>query len=197
VVDIVERGLAEAKGALEALLSDRGTLELIAEAGRLMADTFSAGGTVLSCGNGGSLCDAMHFAEECSGRYRRDRRPLPALAASDASHLSCCANDFGWDSVFSRFVEAHGREGGLLLAISTSGESANVLAAARAARARGMRTVALTGRRGCALAGLADLAIATPAGPYSDHVQELHAMVIHLLVQMVERSLFPELYRGE
>lgn len=194
MIGIVESGLGEAHAAVQALLADRETCGRVAEAGILLADTFAAGGTVLSCGNGGSLCDAMHFAEECSGRYRRDRRPLPAIAIADASHISCCANDFGWDTVFSRFVEALGRKGDAILAISTSGSSRNVVSAALAARDRGMKVVALTGARGSELGKIADIDLATPAGAFSDHAQELHIMVIHLLVQIVERRLFPGLY---
>ena len=161
----------------------------------MLVGTLRDNGRVLSCGNGGSLCDAMHFAEELSGRFRRDRRALSAMAASDPSHLTCVANDFGYDQVFSRFVEAHGRRNDTLLAITTSGRSPNVLAAAVRARAIGMHVIGLSGKRDSPLASLVDVEICTPAGTFSDRVQELHIKVIHLLVEIVERALFPENYR--
>src|ERR1700720_2308510 len=148
-----------------------------------------AGNRAYSCGNGGSMCDAMHFAEELTGRFRRDRRPLGALAISDPGHLTCTANDFGYPEVFARFVQAHGRAGDVLLAISTSGTSANVLAAAEAARDRSMPVIALTGRPGSPLARLARVEVCTPAGRFADRVQELHIKVIHVLIELVEHRL--------
>jgi D-sedoheptulose 7-phosphate isomerase len=135
------------------------------------------------------MCDAMHFAEELTGRFRRDRRPLAALAISDPGHLTCTANDFGYPEVFARFVQAHGRAGDVLLAISTSGSSANVLAAAEAARERSMPVIALTGRPGSPLARLAQVEVCTPAGRFADRVQELHIKVIHVLIELVEHGL--------
>ena len=193
--NIVRQTLRESRDGFDALLRDEETLLRIESAGRLLADVFAAGGRVFSCGNGGSLCDAMHFAEECTGRFRKDRDPLPALALSDASHMSCVANDFGWEHVFSRYLAAHGRSGDILVALSTSGKSGNVLAAAREAKARGMKVICLTGKPESELASLSDIEIATPAGSFSDHVQEIHIAVLHLLVQLVERRLFPDLYR--
>ncbi|MDD3981062.1 MAG: SIS domain-containing protein [Spirochaetia bacterium] len=195
MVSIVRDSVRESRDSVESLLSDESKLLLIEKAGALLADSFASGNKVFSCGNGGSLCDAMHFAEECSGRFRLNRPALPAAAIADASHISCTANDFGWDQVFSRYLEAHGSAGDVLLAISTSGSSTNVLAAARTAREKGMKVIALTGNVNSALGSLADIDIATPAGRFSDHVQELHIIVIHLLVQLVERKLYPELYK--
>jgi len=186
--------LAEASSALDRLAGDRLAHEAIAAAATHCVEAFRAGGRVFSCGNGGSMSDAMHFAEELTGRYRRDRAALPATAISDPAHLSCVANDFGYDAVFSRYLEAHGRAGDVLLAISTSGASPNVLAAARTARDQGMRVVALTGRPDSPLARLADTCICTPAGDYADRVQELHIKVIHVLLELIERALFPQLY---
>lgn len=194
IPDLVRRTLIDSRSGLDALLQDSETLERIERAGNVLAKTFASGNTVYSCGNGGSLCDALHFAEECSGRFRKDRPPLPATAIADPAHLSCTANDFGWNQVFSRYLRAHGRPGDLLVALSTSGRSENVLEAAREARTRNMRIVALTGIRGSVLGSLADIDIPTPSGPFSDHVQELHITVLHLLVQIAERTLFPELY---
>jgi D-sedoheptulose 7-phosphate isomerase len=195
-VAAVRNALAEAAASLERLYGDEATLATIARAGELLADTFAAGGRAYSCGNGGSMCDAMHFAEELTGRFRDNRPGYAALAISDASHLSCVGNDYGYEQVFARFVEAHGRTGDVLLAISTSGTSKNVVAAARAAKQLGVRVIALTGRAGTPLAELADLAIITPAGRYADRVQELHIKVIHILIELVERRLAPGNYAG-
>ena len=140
------------------------------------------------------MCDAMHFAEELSGRYRLNRKALAAVAISDASHLSCVANDYGYEQVFSRYVEAHGRAGDCLVGISTSGTSRNVLAAAEAAKAAGVKVIALTGRPGSPLGALADIEICTPAGKFADRVQELHIKVVHILIELIERELFPENY---
>jgi D-sedoheptulose 7-phosphate isomerase len=193
-VAAVRSALAEAAASLERLYNDEAALATIARAGELLADTFAAGGRAYSCGNGGSMCDAMHFAEELTGRFRDNRPGYAALAISDASHLSCVGNDYGYEQVFARFVEAHGRAGDVLLAISTSGASANVVAAARAAKQLGVRVIALTGRAGTPLAELADIAIITPAGRYADRVQELHIKVIHILIELVERRLAPGNY---
>jgi D-sedoheptulose 7-phosphate isomerase len=183
---IIESALREASEALDALRNDAAALASIEGAAHLVLGCLVAGGKVIACGNGGSMCDAMHFAEELTGRYRGDRPALAAVAVSDPSHLTCVANDFGFEQVFSRFVEAHGREGDVLLAISTSGRSANVLRAASAARARGVKVVALTGVRDCELGSLADVHVATPGGRYSDRVQELHIKVLHILVELIE-----------
>jgi D-sedoheptulose 7-phosphate isomerase len=184
--------LAEAHTALDALRENAPALAAIAAAGLAMAEALRRGGRVFSCGNGGSMCDAMHFAEELSGRYREDRRALAAVAISDPGHLSCVANDYGWEAVFSRYIEAHGRGGDCLLAISTSVSSRNVLAAASAAKALGMTVVALTGRPGAPLGDAADIAICTPARRYTDRVQELHIKVIHILIELIERALFTD-----
>ncbi len=193
-VDAVKSTLSEALGALQALIGNDAMLQRIAAAGLLLADTFAAGGRAYSCGNGGSMCDAMHFAEELTGRFRDNRPGYAALAISDASHLSCVGNDYGYEHVFARFVEAHGRAGDVLLAISTSGTSKNVLAAVHAARQRGMKVIGLTGRDGTQLTELADIAIVTTAGKYADRVQELHIKVIHVLIELVERKLAPQNY---
>jgi len=187
----VRAALEEAAGALAALRADSATLEAISLAGALMGATLKSGGRVFSCGNGGSLCDAMHFAEELSGRFREDRPGYAATAIADPGHLSCVANDYGYEHVFSRYLQAHGRAGDALLAISTSGRSPNVVAAAREARARGMKVVALTGRAGTALEQHADLVVCTPAGRFADRVQELHIKVIHILIELVEEHLAP------
>jgi len=195
-VEQVRATLAEARSALDALLANEPMLKAIDAAGGLLAQTFAAGGKAYSCGNGGSMCDAMHFAEELTGRFREDRPGYAAVAISDPGHLTCVANDYGYEQVFARYLRAHGRAGDVLLAISTSGGSRNVLAAAQAAREFGLRTIALTGRADTPLGELADIAIVTPAGRYADRVQELHIKVIHMLIELVERRLAPQNYPG-
>ena len=193
----VRAALLEARDALEDLIRNEAMLAEIDRAGELMADCIRRGGRIYSCGNGGSLCDAMHFAEEMTGRYRLNRRPYAATAIADASHLACVANDFGYEEVFSRYVEGVAREGDVLLGISTSGTSANVVRAARAAREKGVRVVSLSGRADSPLAGLSDVAIVTPGGRYADRVQELHIKCIHILIELVERRLDPQNYADE
>ncbi|HEV8032378.1 MAG TPA: SIS domain-containing protein [Stellaceae bacterium] len=192
---VVLETLREARAALDALIANPSTIEAIGEAGRLLAKVFRDGGRVFSCGNGGSMCDAMHLAEELSGRYRLDRAALPATAISDPSHLSCVANDYGYEQVFSRYVEAHAHAGDCLVAISTSGTSRNVVMAAEKAKVRGVKIIALTGHQETPLGALADIEIYTPAGRFADRVQELHIKVVHILIELIERELFPENYR--
>lgn len=190
----IDAALGATTGALAQLRADDATLGRIEQAAGVLADSFAAGGRALACGNGGSLCDAMHFAEELSGSFRAERAPLAAVAIADAAHLTCAANDFGFEHAFSRYVTAHARRGDVLVAISTSGRSPNVIMAAEAARAAGAQVIALTGREGSALGDAAEIDLCTPAGPHSDRVQELHIVVLHLLVELVERRLFPENY---
>jgi D-sedoheptulose 7-phosphate isomerase len=196
-VDSVKSALAEAADSLSRLQADTAMLERIEQAGAMLADTFAAGGRAYSCGNGGSMCDAMHFAEELTGRFRDDRRGYAALAISDPGHLTCVGNDYGYERVFARFIEAHGRAGDVLLAITTSGTSRNVVAAAQAAKELGMKVIALTGRAATPITDLADIAIVTPGGKYADRVQELHIKVIHILIELVERRLAPDNYRAQ
>lgn len=186
--------LQEAQEALEALIKNEATLEKLDAAGQAMADAIANGHKILSCGNGGSLCDAMHFAEEMTGRYRQNRPGFAAIAIADASHMSCVGNDYGYNDVFSRYVSAVGQKGDVLLAITTSGTSANVMQAVKAAHDKGMIVVGLTGREGSPLATEADIAIVTPAGKWADRVQELHIKCIHILIELVERRLAPENY---
>ena len=193
-VDLVKTTLNEALEALQALIGNQAMLQRITAAGQLLGDTFDAGGRAYSCGNGGSMCDAMHFAEELTGRFRDNRPGYAALAISDAGHLSCVGNDYGYERVFARFLEAHGRRGDVLLAISTSGTSKNVLAAVDAAHQCGMKVIGMTGREGTPLAETADISIVTRAGKYADRVQELHIKVIHILIELVERRLAPQNY---
>ena len=191
----VLKALTEAREALDALMADEVTLEAVSLAAYRMAQAIRAGNKILSCGNGGSLCDAMHFAEEMTGRYRQNRPGYAAIAIADASHMSCVGNDYGYLDVFSRYVEAVGQKGDVLLAITTSGTSANVIKAVETAKAKGMIVVGLTGKKDSALAQKADIAIVTPAGRWADRVQELHIKCIHIMIELVERELAPENYQ--
>ena len=190
--EYIRETLAECAQALAALQANDDAVQAIQRAGETLAEAFGNGNRVYSCGNGGSMCDAMHFAEELSGRFRDDRPALAAAAISDPGHLSCVANDYGYEQVFSRYIEAHGRRGDVLVGISTSGNSANVLLAATQARQQGLKVIALTGREGSKLDDVADIVIVTPGGQYADRVQELHIKVIHILIESVERQLFSE-----
>ena len=154
-----------------------------------MCTALKAGNKIISCGNGGSMCDAMHFAEELSGRFRNNRRGLAALSISDPSHISCVANDFGYDFVFSRYIEAIGQSGDVLLGISTSGSSKNVILAVEEAKKKGMKTLVLTGKDGGTLAELADLEIRAPYSEFADRAQEIHIKIIHNFILGIELNL--------
>lgn len=186
---LVKETLQESSKVLSDFIQDESNLEHIAHAARLMADAIQKGNKIISCGNGGSHCDAMHFAEELSGRYRENRRALPAIAISDASHITCVGNDFGFDHIFSRMVEAIGQPGDILLGISTSGNSRNIIEAISAARQRGISVVTLTGKDGGKMAGSADVEIRVPHFGYADRIQEIHIKVIHILIQLIEKQL--------
>lgn len=187
--EIIRSALNDARIHLEALLANESVIAQIEEAGNCLAESLQGGGRIFSCGNGGSMCDAMHFAEELSGRYRKDRKALAAISISDPAHLSCVSNDFGYEQVFSRYLEAHGRTSDCLIAISTSGTSKNVLRAARTAKEIGMTVVTMTGRVECPLQDFADIRICTLGGKYADRVQELHIKVLHILIELVESKL--------
>ena len=160
----------------------------IKHAGEIMVQSLKNGGKIISCGNGGSMCDAMHFAEELTGRYRDDRQALPALSISDPSHISCVANDYGYEFIFSRYVEAHGKQGDVLLAISTSGNSKNVLNAIEVAKKKGMKIVGLTGKDGGKMVDLCDEEIRAPESKFADRAQEIHIKVIHSLIDYIENQ---------
>jgi len=191
----IDTGLAEAARLLAWLASPDARIA-IAAFGDEVAAALAGGGRILSCGNGGSMCDAMHFAEELSGRFRQDRPALPAQAISDPAHLTCVANDWSFEHVFARGVEAWGRKGDVLVAFSTSGRSPNVIAAAKAARARGMTVLGLLGKDGGPLKELCSRSIVVPAQT-SDRIQEIHIKVVHLTIELVERRLFPGNYADE
>ncbi|MDU8925127.1 D-sedoheptulose 7-phosphate isomerase [Pasteurellaceae bacterium LIM206] len=188
----IKAELNEAADVLNKFINDENNIKLIEQAALLLADSFKKGGKVLSCGNGGSHCDAMHFAEELTGRYRENRPGYPAIAISDVSHLSCVSNDFGYEYVFSRYVEAVGKEGDVLFGLSTSGNSKNILNAIKTAKEKGMKVIAMTGKDGGQMAGLADVEIRVPHFRYADRIQEVHIKVIHILMMLVEFEMARE-----
>jgi D-sedoheptulose 7-phosphate isomerase len=194
MIELIKSSLKEAQEALKGLFSDEATIGKIQSAADMLIETFKKKGRVFSCGNGGSMCDAMHFAEELTGRYRKNRPGFPAIAISDPSHLTCVANDFGYDYVFSRYLESHGGQGDCLLALSTSGKSPNVLKAVESARSLGIKVIVLTGKTGSEMENRSDVCICTPGGAFADRVQELHIKVLHILIEMVERHFHPENY---
>ncbi|MBL4830187.1 MAG: D-sedoheptulose 7-phosphate isomerase [Aliivibrio sp.] len=187
--DLIRSELTEAAEVLNAFLADDANLENIQSAAKMIADSFKQEGKVLSCGNGGSHCDAMHFAEELTGRYRENRPGYPGIAISDPSHLSCVSNDFGYDHVFSRYTQAVGSKGDVLFCLSTSGNSANIIKAIEAAKDKGMKTIALTGKGGGKMAGLADIEIRVPHFGYADRIQEIHIKIIHIIIQLIEKEM--------
>lgn len=188
-MELFTKHLSEAQSLLSQVLSDQAFMQSAQRAGEAMVASLRSGGKILSCGNGGSMCDAMHFAEELTGRYRNDRRPIAAMALSDASHMSCVANDYGYDYVFARGVQAFGKPGDVLLAISTSGNSKNILLAAEAAREQGLTVVALTGKDGGKLASIAHAEVRVPWMGYADRIQEIHIKVIHAWMDLIEEQL--------
>ena len=188
-INTIRDELNQAIDVLTNFVANDDNLKKIQQAAVLIADSFKQGGKVLSCGNGGSHCDAMHFAEELTGRFRDNRPSYPAIAISDVSHISCVGNDYGFDYIFSRYVEGVGQKGDVLLGISTSGNSANVLKAIEAAKQKGMKIITLTGKDGGKMNGLADVDIRVPHFGYADRVQEIHIKVIHILILLIEKEM--------
>ncbi|HNR18538.1 MAG TPA: D-sedoheptulose 7-phosphate isomerase [Bacteroidia bacterium] len=184
----IKNTFLESQKTLTSFIADENNFSKIEAAGNLLVKAFESGNKVISCGNGGSMCDAMHFAEELSGRFRNDRKALPAVSISDASHISCVGNDYGYDKVFSRYIEALGNNGDVLLAISTSGNSKNVIEAIHAAKQKGMNVIALTGKDGGKIKDLCDVEIRAPFSEYADRAQEIHIKVIHCLIEYVEQN---------
>ena len=177
----------EAESVLREFLSHESNFIALENAGKLMVESLNKKGKIISCGNGGSLCDAMHFAEELTGRYRDNRKAIPAIAISDVSHMACVGNDYGYEFVFSRFIEAMGNTGDVLLAISTSGNSKNVIKAIEVAKEKGMKVVGLTGKDGGLMSSLCDVEIRAPHSKYADRAQEIHIKCIHSLIDFIER----------
>jgi D-sedoheptulose 7-phosphate isomerase len=181
--------LQQAATVLDNFLKEPSNFLRIDEAARLMVDSINHGGKIISCGNGGSHCVAMHFAEELTGRYHDNRKPVPAISISDSGHITCVGNEYGFDHIFSRYIEAVGNKGDVLLAISTSGNSPNVLQAAAAARKKGMSIVALTGKNGGKLAPLADVEVRVPHFGYADRIHEIHYKIVHILILLIEKQV--------
>jgi D-sedoheptulose 7-phosphate isomerase len=186
---VIATELQEASRILIQFLNDPVALSKIEQASKIIAQAVQSGGKVISCGNGGSHCDAMHFAEELTGRYREDRKAIPAICISDPSHLSCVSNDYGYEYVFSRYLEALGNRGDVLLALSTSGNSPNVLRAAQTAKEKGLIVIALTGKDGGKLAPLATVELRVPHFGYADRIQEVHIKIIHILILLIEKQV--------
>ncbi len=189
-MNAIKQHFSEAHEVLSNFLANDKNFETIEAAGKLMVESIKNGGKILSCGNGGSMCDAMHFAEELTGKYRNDRPAIAAISMSDVSHMACVGNDYGYDFVFSRYLEAVGREGDVLLGISTSGNSKNVINAMEVARKKGIKIIGLTGKDGGKMAPLCDVEIRAPHSNYADRAQEIHIKCIHSLIDYIERSLF-------
>lgn len=184
----LHQSVRDARDALDAFLHDQANLDRLDAVSRRLAACISDGQKILAIGNGGSLCDAMHFCEELTGRFRLDRRPLPAIACADPTHITCVANDYGFDQVFSRWVDALGRQGDVLIALSTSGNSPNILRALQVARDRHVHTIGLLAKDGGQALPLCDDAWLAP-GATSDRIQEIHMIILHTLVQGVEQHL--------
>ena len=193
ILDTIRDALLTAQDALNRFIQDPENIATIAKTAEMMRDVFEREGRIFTCGNGGSLCDAMHFAEECTGKFRDNRRPLPAIALSDAGHITCTANDFGFTEIFARPLLALGHSGDLLVALSTSGNSANVVRAAETAKSSGMQVFGLLGGDGGELKHHCDIYLIAP-GDTADRIQEIHIKVLHILIEHVERLMFPENY---
>ncbi|MBL0340412.1 MAG: D-sedoheptulose 7-phosphate isomerase [Bacteroidetes bacterium] len=189
-MNLIKNEFLEAQKVLEEFISSEINFEKIAHASDLIVEAFNNGNKIISCGNGGSMCDAMHFAEELSGRFRENRPALAAMAISDSSYISCVANDYGYDQVFSRYLEAFGKQNDVLLAISTSGNSKTVINAIQVAKSKGMKVIGLTGKDGGKMASLCDVEIRAPHSKYADRAQEIHIKVIHSIILTVEQQLF-------
>jgi D-sedoheptulose 7-phosphate isomerase len=187
--NIIESHLQQSSQILNQFLKNVKSINLIEDAGQIMVNSIKKGGKIISCGNGGSMCDAMHFAEELTGRFRENRASIPAIAISDPSHITCVGNDFGFDFIFSRYLDSVGKKNDVLLAISTSGNSVNILKAAEIAKKKGIKVIALTGKNGGKLAKLADVEIRAPKSDFADRAQEIHIKVIHCLIAFIESKL--------
>ena len=188
-ITIIQQELQEAHQLLLSLMGDSKLLETISKMADVITQVIENGGKIITCGNGGSHCDAMHFAEELTGRYRNDRPSLPAIAISDAAHLTCAGNDYGFEFIFSRFIEGMGNNGDLLLAISTSGNSINIINAVKAAKEKKMKTIVLTGKDGGELVNIADIILIVPYFGFADRIQEIHIKIIHIMILLIEQKI--------
>lgn len=190
----IEASLKESQSTLNSFISNSKNTDLISQAVKTFVDTINIDGRILACGNGGSMCDSMHFVEELTGRYRKDRDPICAISMGDPSHITCVANDYGYEFIFSRHVQAWGRKGDTLLAISTSGNSQNVINAVEVAKNKGMYVVGLLGKDGGKLKSMVDVAIIVDS-PITDRIQEIHIKLIHIFIEGIERVIVPEHYK--
>lgn len=181
--------LKEELYVLEKFINQGDTAKLIEKAIDLMATSIKEGGKVISAGNGGSMCDAMHFAEELTGRYRDNRSSYAAIAICDPSHITCVGNDYGFDYIFSRFLEGMGFKGDVFLGISTSGNSKNIIEACKVCKEKGLTSIVLLGKDGGKLKDLCDLPIIVPHDGYADRIQEVHTMIIHIMIRGIEELL--------
>lgn len=186
---VILKELQESATVLESFLQDESNFPKIDQAAQVMIDAVNKGGKIICCGNGGSHCVAMHFAEELTGRYRENRNPIPAISISDPGHLTCVANEYSYESVFSRFVDAIGQPNDVLLAISTSGNSANVVQAAQSAHKKGMKVIGFTGKNGGKLASNADVEIRVPHFGFADRIHEIHYKIVHILIVLIEKHV--------
>lgn len=187
--ELIKSELKNSAKILDEFINNNNNIENINNAADIICDSINSGGKVISCGNGGSMSDAMHFAEEMVGNFRKKRKALPAIAISDPSYITCVSNDFGFENIFSRFIEAFGSKNDILLAISTSGNSENILNAAKSAKKKGIKIISLTGKTGGKLAEISDIDIRAPYTDYSDRTQEIHIKVIHILIHLIETKL--------
>ena len=194
-MDYIKNGLLEASQILTNFLEDQTNISQIAQSSKTFSQTLKNGGRLLACGNGGSMCDSMHFTEELTGRFRKDRPALAAISMDNPGHLTCVANDYGYDYVFSRQVEAFGKQGDSLLAISTSGNSQNIIEAVLSAKKQGLTCVGLLGKDGGKLASLVDIPLIVPS-QVTDRIQEIHIKIIHLIIEGIERELYPDHYKS-
>ena len=182
--------LLESQSILKSFIENDYNIHKIQQSIDLMVNGLKNGNKLISCGNGGSMSDAMHFAEELSGRYRENRPALAAVSISDPTHITCVGNDYGFNKIFSRYIEANGKSGDVLLAISTSGNSENVIEAVKIARLMDMKVIGLTGKSGGYLAELCDIEIRVDWNGYADHIQEIHIKVIHAMIMGIEKGMF-------
>ena len=188
-IELIKNNFLEAKQLLDQFVGDEKNIQQIEDAAKSMVASINNGGKIISCGNGGSMCDAMHFAEELTGRFRENRKAIPAVSISDSSHISCVGNDYGYDEVFARYIDALGKPEDVLLTISTSGNSTNIIKAVASAKEKGMIVIGLTGKTGGKLAELCDIEIRAPHSDYADRAQEIHIKVIHSLIHYIEEHL--------
>lgn len=185
----IKKHFLEAQQTLQAFLENDQNFDNISKAAQAIVERFGKGGKIISCGNGGSHCDAMHFAEELTGRYKNNRKGLPAIAISDPSHISCVGNDYGYDFIFSRYVEALGQSNDILLGISTSGNSQNVINAITEAKSKRMFVIGLTGKDGGKIGPMCDIELRAPISAFADRAQEIHIKIIHSLIDEIEQLM--------